>query len=95
MSALVSTHPAKVYDSIAGKFVLATGQIDAAGHFMTETRLKDGTVLLAEATPTTIREPLELIILNWLAFQESELAVVFSLPFRTPNIRLVAATPPS
>jgi hypothetical protein len=37
----------EVYDPASGKFLLATGQIDGARHFMTETRLKDGSVLLA------------------------------------------------
>jgi hypothetical protein len=37
----------EVYDPASGKFLLAAGQIDGARHFMTETRLKDGSVLLA------------------------------------------------
>jgi hypothetical protein len=41
----------EVYDPIIGKFLIAAGQIDAARHFMSETRLKDGTVLLAGGYP--------------------------------------------
>jgi len=37
----------EVYDSRAGKFVLASGQLSGPWHFMTETPLKDGRVLLA------------------------------------------------
>jgi hypothetical protein len=41
----------EVYDPASGKFLLATGQIDDSRHFMTETRLKDGSVLLAGGYP--------------------------------------------
>jgi hypothetical protein len=41
----------EVYDSTIGKFMMVAGQIDATRHFMTETRLKDGTVLLAGGYP--------------------------------------------
>jgi Kelch motif/Galactose oxidase, central domain len=41
----------EVYDPASGKFLLAAGQIDDARHFMTETRLKDGSVLLAGGYP--------------------------------------------
>jgi hypothetical protein len=41
----------EVYDSTIGKFMIVGGQIDAPRHFMTETRLKDGTVLLAGGYP--------------------------------------------
>ena len=37
----------ELYDSAAGKFVLAAGEIDGPRHFMTETKLKNGSVLLA------------------------------------------------
>jgi hypothetical protein len=37
----------ELYDPATGKFLLAAGEIDGARHFMTETRLKDGSVLLA------------------------------------------------
>jgi Kelch motif/Galactose oxidase, central domain len=38
---------AELFDPGSGKFVVAFGQLSAAWHFMTETRLKDGRVLLA------------------------------------------------
>lgn len=41
----------EVYDPAAGKFLVAHGQISDAWHFMTETRLKDGRVLLAGGYP--------------------------------------------
>jgi hypothetical protein len=41
----------EVYDPVTGKFLLALGQIDDARHFMTETKLKDGSVLLAGGYP--------------------------------------------
>jgi hypothetical protein len=37
----------EVYDSHAGKFLVASGQLSDSWHFMTETRLEDGRVLLA------------------------------------------------
>src|SRR3984957_4037964 len=37
----------ELYDPAAGKFLVATGEIDGPRHFMTETRLKNGSVLLA------------------------------------------------
>jgi len=37
----------EIYDPTSGKFLVAQGQISDAWHFMTETRLKDGWVLLA------------------------------------------------
>ena len=37
----------EVYDPATGKFLVAKGQISNAWHFMTETRLRDGRVLLA------------------------------------------------
>jgi WD40 repeat protein len=41
----------EVYDPATGKFTVAQGQISDAWHFMTETRLKDGRVLLAGGYP--------------------------------------------
>jgi hypothetical protein len=38
---------AEIYDPETRKFILASGQLSDAWHFMTETRLKDGRVLLA------------------------------------------------
>jgi hypothetical protein len=37
----------ELYDPASSKFLFASGQIDGARHFMTETRLKNGSVLLA------------------------------------------------
>jgi hypothetical protein len=37
----------EVYDPRSGKFLIAAGQLSDAWHFMTETPLKDGRVLLA------------------------------------------------
>jgi hypothetical protein len=37
----------EIYDPGTGKFSVASGQMSDAWHFMTETRLKDGRVLLA------------------------------------------------
>jgi len=42
----------ELYDPQSGKFVLAAGQMNDAWHFMTETRLKDGRVLLAGGYPS-------------------------------------------
>ena len=41
----------EVYDPAAGKFLMAKGQMMDARHFMTETKLKDGSVLLAGGYP--------------------------------------------
>ncbi len=41
----------EVYDPASGKFLLAAGQMTDARHFMTETKLKDGRVLLAGGYP--------------------------------------------
>lgn len=41
----------EVYDPATAKFLVAQGQISDAWHFMTETRLKDGRVLLAGGYP--------------------------------------------
>ena len=37
----------EIYDPRSGKFLVASGQLSDAWHFMTETPLKDGRVLLA------------------------------------------------
>jgi alkylated DNA repair dioxygenase AlkB len=37
----------ELFDPAAGKFVVASGQISGPWHFMTETRLRNGSVLLA------------------------------------------------
>ncbi|MCU1243935.1 MAG: Kelch repeat protein [Candidatus Acidoferrum typicum] len=41
----------EVYDPASGKFLIAAGQLADARHFMSETRLKDGSVLLAGGYP--------------------------------------------
>lgn len=41
----------EVYDPATGHFLIATGQMTDARHFMTETKLNDGTVLLAGGYP--------------------------------------------
>jgi Galactose oxidase, central domain/Kelch motif len=41
----------EVYDPASGTFLIATGQMTDARHFMTETKLKDGSVLLAGGYP--------------------------------------------
>jgi len=41
----------EIYDPGTGKFLLASGQLNDAWYFMTETRLKDGRVLLAGGYP--------------------------------------------
>jgi Kelch motif/Galactose oxidase, central domain len=41
----------EVYDPATGKFLMAAGQMMDARHFMTETKLKDGSVLLAGGYP--------------------------------------------
>jgi alkylated DNA repair dioxygenase AlkB len=41
----------EVYDPASAKFLVAVGQIDDSRHFMTETLLKDGSVLLAGGYP--------------------------------------------
>lgn len=45
----------EIYDPTAGKFLVASGQMDEAWHFMTETKLKDGRVLLAGGYPNNDR----------------------------------------
>jgi hypothetical protein len=40
-----------VYDPASGKFLIAAGQMMDARHYMTETKLKDGSVLLAGGYP--------------------------------------------
>jgi hypothetical protein len=41
----------EIYDPTAGKFFLASGQLSGPWHFMTATRLKDGSVLLTGGYP--------------------------------------------
>jgi len=41
----------EIYNPATGKFLLASGQLSDAWHFMTETRLKDGRVLVAGGYP--------------------------------------------
>ncbi len=41
----------EVYDPASGKFLIAAGQMNDARHFMTETELRDGNVLLAGGYP--------------------------------------------
>jgi Kelch motif/Galactose oxidase, central domain len=45
----------EVYDPASRKFLVATGQIDVARHFMTATKLRDGSVLLAGGYPDNDR----------------------------------------
>jgi hypothetical protein len=45
----------EIYDPQSGKFVLASGQLSDSWHFMSETRLKDGSVLLAGGYPNNDR----------------------------------------
>ena len=41
----------EVFDPSSGKFMVATGQMNEPWHFMTETKLRDGRVLLAGGYP--------------------------------------------
>jgi hypothetical protein len=41
----------EIFDPASAKFLVAPGQISDARHFMTETRLRDGSVLLAGGYP--------------------------------------------
>jgi hypothetical protein len=41
----------EVYDPASGRFLLAAGQLDEPWHFMSETKLRDGSVLLAGGYP--------------------------------------------
>ncbi len=41
----------EVFDPASGKFLLAGGEMPDARHFMTETKLRDGSVLLAGGYP--------------------------------------------
>ncbi|HWY19788.1 MAG TPA: kelch repeat-containing protein [Candidatus Acidoferrum sp.] len=41
----------EVFDPASGTFLVAAGQLNAAWHFMTETKLRDGSVLLAGGYP--------------------------------------------
>jgi Galactose oxidase, central domain/Kelch motif len=45
----------EVYDPVSNKFLIVTGQIDTARHFMTATKLNDGSVLLAGGYPDNDR----------------------------------------
>jgi Galactose oxidase, central domain/Kelch motif len=45
----------EIYNPATGKFLLALGQLSDAWHFMTETRLKDGRVLLTGGYPNNDR----------------------------------------
>jgi hypothetical protein len=45
----------EVYDPASRKFLVAAGQIDAARHFLTATKLKDDSVLLAGGYPDNDR----------------------------------------
>jgi hypothetical protein len=42
---------AEVYDPTSGKFLLASGEMNDKWHYMSETRLRDGSVLLAGGYP--------------------------------------------
>ncbi|HLM81667.1 MAG TPA: hypothetical protein VK302_13700, partial [Terriglobales bacterium] len=41
----------EIFDPASGKFLLAAGQMNDERHFMTETKLRDGSVLLAGGYP--------------------------------------------
>ena len=41
----------EVFDPAQGKFLVAAGEMNDARHFLSETRLKDGSVLLAGGYP--------------------------------------------
>ncbi len=41
----------EIFDPVSGKFLLAAGQLNKPWHFMTETKLRDGSVLLAGGYP--------------------------------------------
>lgn len=45
----------EVYDPASGKFLAAAGELNDAWHYMSETRLKDGRVLLAGGYPNSDR----------------------------------------
>lgn len=49
----------EVYNPATGKFLVASGQLSDAWHFMTETRLKDGRVLLTGGYPNNDRATTE------------------------------------
>jgi hypothetical protein len=49
----------EVYNPATGKFLVASGQLSNAWHFMTETRLKDGRVLLTGGYPNNDRATAE------------------------------------
>jgi len=49
----------EVYDPHSGKFLVASGQLDEAWHYMTETRLEDGRVLLTGGYPNNDRATAE------------------------------------
>ena len=49
----------EIYNPATGKFFLASGQLSDAWHFMTETRLKDGRVLLTGGYPNNDRATAE------------------------------------
>jgi hypothetical protein len=42
---------AEVYDPVSAKFVLASGEMNDKWHYMSETKLRDGSVLLAGGYP--------------------------------------------
>jgi hypothetical protein len=44
---------AEIFDPGNGKFVVVAGQMNDRWHFMTETRLRDGSVLLAGGYPNS------------------------------------------
>jgi len=43
----------EIYDPTIGKFTIAAGQMHDARHFMTETKLRDDSVLLAGGYPNS------------------------------------------
>jgi hypothetical protein len=43
----------EVFDPASGKFLIAAGEMSDAWHYVTETRLKDGSVLLTGGYPNS------------------------------------------
>jgi len=68
----------EIFDQSAGKFQLAGGQISDAWHFMTETKLKDGSVLLAGGYANDDRATAQAWIYRPEAFVRGALAVAGS-----------------
>ena len=46
---------AEIFDPVSGKFAVVAGQMDDSWHYMSETKLRDGSVLLAGGYPNSDR----------------------------------------